>query len=93
MLSVGKTKEQICNFGLWIDGLRILATTTMSYFDCKQKCQEISNCSDWRFYKTQSSCEVYSKITAYQTGYNDYVSGSKLCILPENKHTWGEHKL
>eukprot|EP00092_Neocalanus_flemingeri_P011524 GFUD01012419.1.p1 GENE.GFUD01012419.1~~GFUD01012419.1.p1 ORF type:complete len:975 (-),score=207.58 GFUD01012419.1:44-2638(-) len=85
---VGDSNKQMCDLGIWISGSRILAAMTNSYIECRQKCQETNGCSFWRFHKSKSSCKMFSKMTRSDTRYNDYVSGSKLCVLKEDKGTW-----
>ena len=83
----------MCNFGIWITGVRIQTTKANSYVECRQKCRKTAGCSYWKFKTSNSNCKMYSEITSRDNGYNDYVTGSRLCILPEDEGTWGKKKM
>ena len=93
MFSAGLSITKICNFGLWIDGSSIFTEITKSHCECRQKCQETTNCSDWRFHKTLLTCEGFPRITVYQVGFDDYISGSAACLLNGDNHTFCEPML
>ena len=91
MILVEHSKDEFCDIGGRIHGTKILRTTADSNHDCRRKCQEKENCSDWKFYKPYSRCKMYSKKLSSSPGSYDYVSGSKFCILLEDNGAWGKY--
>eukprot|EP00092_Neocalanus_flemingeri_P069498 GFUD01085184.1.p1 GENE.GFUD01085184.1~~GFUD01085184.1.p1 ORF type:complete len:617 (-),score=91.06 GFUD01085184.1:222-2072(-) len=84
--TVDKKSGKVCSVGIFFTGDET-KTITKSSSECRKKCQDAGDCNYWAFFR--SNCELYKqRPTSGSSNNTEYVSGHKLCTLPEDNISW-----